>query len=114
MMLSIFISIKKERFSNERQTEREREKERKKERNTFFSIFQNISNDGEFSTIVDLLDSEDRDLVYATVGILVNLMSDPQQRPLFRFNITINLFVKQSNYFWGFPSFNNKGSIKLL
>ena len=45
---------------------------------------QNIARDGEFSTIVDLLDSEDRDLVYAAVGILVNLMSDPLQRPLFK------------------------------
>jgi hypothetical protein len=51
----------------------------------FCFLLQSISRDGEFSTIVDLLDSDDRDLVYATVGILVNLMSDPEHRPLFRY-----------------------------
>ena len=31
-----------------------------------------------------LFSSSDRDLTYACVGIIVNMMSDPEQRPQFR------------------------------
>ena len=49
-------------------------------------IRQFFLDDGEFAFTVDLLSRPDldRDLIYACIGIMVNMMSDPSQRPTFR------------------------------
>lgn len=48
-------------------------------------VRQCLSRDGHFAATLNMLQGcvEDRDLVYACVGIVVNMMSDPEQRPTF-------------------------------
>ena len=48
-------------------------------------IRQCFLEEGEFSGAVQMLSTvEDRELSYACVGIMVNMMSDPTQRPTFK------------------------------
>ena len=51
----------------------------------------------EYLHLTFLFSSSDRDLTYACVGIIVNMMSDPEQRPQFREQV-MKLFGEYFEY----------------